>query len=684
MTGQKLPAGPRLVFDIETDGLLDKMDTVHCIGVIDYDTQAEQLYVGEREISVALARLSSAGLLIGHNIIGFDIPAIQKVYPNWRPPMHLFDTLLMAPVAWPAIRKLDATAVKEGTMPGKLAGSYSLKAFGHRMKAPKDDYAERMTAQGLDPWAEYTDEMGRYCLQDCRVQRELARQVLIRSKIGWPVIDMEQTLKAIIKRMEHVGVWFDHAGAISFLAELQNTQAELETHLIDLFGAFVRPVWEKVEGEKRKRPKVETVGKTRMVKIADHPHVTRRRVSPLTGKELKPYVGPPLCEYTTGSTYCPIDLSTFNPSSRDDIADRLIRIYGWRPTERTKEGKWKVDETTLEGLPASVPAAIKQALIDYFIVSKTIGALYAGAGSWLSSYREKTQRIHGHVDPNGTITYRAAHSKPNLGQVPKVLKDRDKALLMGLAGRFGWECRSLFGARPGWDLVGCDASGLELRMLAHYLGNYDAGRYAEIVVNGDVHEANRVDFELDLRETSKTGIYAMIYGGGDVKLGSIALSEKTLAEQPTEETMRRRGKKMRSAFVKNNPAYGKLDAAVKAAYRERRWLKTVDGRAVRPKGEHSALNAVLQSAGSIVCKLWIVILMERLAEQGLHVGADFELMLWVHDEVQIECRPGLGEIIGKTAVAAIREAGERFKLKCPLDGEYKVARGKEARWAHTH
>lgn len=672
----------RLIYDLETDGLLKDVSVVHCIGVIDADSGEETLY-GPDRIAEGLARLEAADAVIGHNIVDYDNEVVAKLYPHIKLPRSI-DTRILAHIAWPAIRKDDAPLVLTDKLPRHLAGRYSLEAFGYRFGFPKDDYSARMKEKGLDPWAAYNDEMGAYCLQDCRLQLKLLQTILHRSRVTDDVIDMETALWVILRRMHAAGVWFDEQGAANLLAELLNDKAALEAKLVDLFGVWVRPVWEKVEGEGRKRVRVEKIGSSRQVKLPDWPDVMVRRYSEKTGKELKPYVGPPVCSYVQGEEYCPIAIEPFNPASRKDIADRLISVYGWKPAERTKSGEWKIDETTLESLPPEVPDDIRTALIDYFVLTKTIGALYEGKASWMGRFKPATQRIHGRINQNGTITFRAAHSDPNLGQVPKVLKAPDKSILKGRAGRYGWECRSLFGARPGWELVGCDASGLELRMLGHYMAAYDGGRYADIVVNGDVHEANRIDFELLLRETSKTTIYAMIYGGGDFKLGTIKMSE---LDRPLtdERKIAGLGKALRGTFVKNNPAFGKLDAQVKASFEARKGqLFTLDRRIVRAKGPHAALNSILQSAGSIVCKRWLVILMERLGEMGLRVGDDFELMLWVHDEVQIECRPGLGETIGRAAVEAIREAGRYYDLKCPLDGEFKVARGELARWAGTH
>lgn len=421
-----------LVFDIETDGLIDDgpkgagLTKIHCIGAIDVETDEEFLFEPS-EVEEGLAFLSNASRLIGHNIIQFDQMAIRKVYPKWTPPVAVpFDTMVAAKLIWPGdvLWELDSKLVAKGILPGNLRKRYSLKAFGYRLGENKGGYGEETE----NAWETYTPEMGDYCLQDCRVQLKLYRKIREKSA-GVPekVFDLEMQVQEIMYHQEKAGFWFNHEKAVKLLAELQNRQALLERRLLQHFQPWVSPVWDIREdrlgnilkdqsGRALKQVKVETVRRTRNVKLPEYPDVTVRRYGK-NGKELKPYVGPPVCVYVEGSQYCPLTINEFNPSSRQHVADRLETIFGWKPVEYTKDGLPKLDETILKALPYE-PCGD---LVEYFVTTKIIGMLAQGGQSWLSNYNEKTHRIHGRMDALGTITGRASHSNPNIGQTPSVV-----------------------------------------------------------------------------------------------------------------------------------------------------------------------------------------------------------------------------------------------------------------------
>lgn len=269
------------------------------------------------------------------------------------------------------------------------------------------------------------------------------------------------------------------------------------------------------------------------------PDVVRPRVSPTTGKPLKPYVGPPKMHYHQGHPYTPIKLVEFNPGSRAHIWQRLMLKYNWVPVKYTPGGKNAppqpvIDEDVLRGLPYPEAAM----LAEYFLVLKRIGQLATGQKSWFKFAREtehpngsKTWRIHGRINTLGAGTFRATHSDPNLAQVPKntaAAKDYPNSPEL-----HGVRCRRLFIASPGYILAGFDGSALELRMLAHYISPWDGGEYADIVVNGkkelgtdphswlrDLIGTNLIGSGDQGRDNAKTGMYATLYGAGALKMGS--------------------------------------------------------------------------------------------------------------------------------------------------------------------
>lgn len=693
--------GEDLVFDIETDGLLDDgpkgpgLTKIHCIGLINIETGEEALYPPER-LKEGLDRLSKARRLIGHNIVTYDIKAIKKIYPEWVHPKTIpFDTLVAAKLVWPGDRlwDIDSKLVAKGLLPGNLRKRYSLKAFGYRLGFHKGNFAQDQKDEGVeDVWANYTPEMGDYCLQDCRVQLALYRKILEKTE-GTPqsVFDLEMEVADICHEQERYGFYFDIDRALKLLAELQNRQAELEEKLIAFFPPWFSPVWDvrkdsngevmkDAKGRALVAPKVEVIKASRNVKLIGHHDVTIPRIGK-NGKPLKPYVGPPIAEYTEGDKFCPVRYTDFNPSSREHIADRLETLYGWKPVEYTKDGQAKLDETILKALPYE-PCGL---LVEYFITTKIVGMLAQGSQSWISNYNEKTHRIHGRIDPLGTITGRASHSNPNMGQIPSVQLGPDKHHLVGVEGGYGYESRSLFTVPPGWDLVGADASGLELRCLSHYMAPFDGGEYADIVVNGDVHTINQKAAGLLTRASAKTMIYAFLYGAGDLKLGTIIMEDRKEAGW-SEKKLRSEGKKLKEALLTNLPALGTLVDRVKKRGASGT-LKGLDGRTLYVRSAHAALNTLLQSAGAIICKKWLVITRDYLDADGLVFGVDRGQSAWVHDEVQVACRPGLWinekkkiHRVGEAAVQAIKDTAKVFNFRCELSGEYKVGRN----WAETH
>lgn len=635
----------RVVFDIETDGLLDTLTTIHSLVIKDIDT-GEVLSLHGRNVDQGLARLSEADLIIGHNVIKFDLPAILKVHPEFTyDPSKVHDTIVLSRLIWPQIVDTDLARIRRGdtTLTMKLAGSHSLEAWGHRVGKWKGDYAKIMEDRGLDPWAEWSQEMQDYCEQDIEVTEALYR--LIEAKDYSPqAIDLEHKTAFIIAQMERNGFRFDVKAAEALYVELAALRADLGESLRDIF----KPWW-----------------------VRDGDVTTPKRPNKTLG-----YGGYKDDQGVFhGYPYQKIKLQVFNPNSRDHIANRLMTIYGWKPEEMTPTGKPKVDEKILSPLP--YPEA--QELARYMMLQKRIGQLSEGDEAW-TKHVKNDGRIYGSVITNGAVTGRATHSKPNIAQVPKVkvkeTKNADgttsKSVALGLSGLFGHECRSLFTGTPGQTvLLGCDCSGLEYRMLAHFLAKYDGGAYGDVVINGDIHSVNQKAAGLPTRDLAKTFAYAVIYGGGDAKIGSL-IGKGRVA-----------GRELKKRFFKGIPGMDNVVKGVKHAVETTRSLKGLDGRKLPIRKDHAALNTLLQSAGALVCKQWIVEFDALLREHGLHDRV--KLVAWVHDEIQMEVpldlvREDNTSLVGELCVKAIVNAGNRLGIRVPLSGEYKIG----PNWAATH
>ena len=351
------------------------------------------------------------------------------------------------------------------------------------------------------------------------------------------------------------------------------------------------------------------------------PTKTILRVSEKTGKPLKPII------------------ESFNPGSRKQIGERL-QEKGWKPDKYTETGQPIVDEGTLEGL--DFPEA--KAIAEYLLLQKRIAQIQ----SWLKVV-QPDGRVRGKVITNGAVTGRMTHHSPNMAQVPSC------------GSPYGEDCRDLWIVEKGYKLVGIDASGLELRMLAHYMED-DA--YIYEVTQGDIHTANQKAAGLETRSQAKTFIYAFLYGAGAAKIGKVVGAGA------------KEGQRLIDSFLENTPKLRTLREDVARICKSSGSLPGLDGRRLYIRSDHAALNTLLQGAGAIVMKQALVILDERLSK----LGVDYKFVANVHDEWQIEVEEAYADMVGKLGVQAIEEAGRVLKMRCPLTGAYKVGNS----WKETH
>lgn len=680
----------RYVWDCETNGLLHEMDKVHCLVLQDLDTDEVFTYangLGYPSVEEGLRKLMDAEEHVGHNLIRFDLPALQKIYPWFAPKGLITDTLVLSRLFWPEIGLADDALIKRKKMKPKLRGRYSLEAFGVRLGEDKGDYSEIMKERGLDPWAKLNQEMVDYNVQDVVVNRKLYDYALKvwrgedAKSCGVPFSDrsvrLEMDVQTIIARQERWGFGFDVDKAAKFYASLVKEREEL---LREVTAAF--PPWYANQG-------LVTPKTARAVQRKDLPPIgTDKKGNPVYPKE----------HFSPDAPYTKIVLTEFNPSSGAHIEKRLRAKYNWEPVEFTPSGQAKTDESTLSLLP--YPEA--KALTAYMTVAKRIGQLAEGQQAWLK--REQKGRLHGTVVTLGAVTRRMTHNTPNLAQVPKVKKGDDKQILRMAAGGYGAECRELFTASPGFELVGCDADALELRCLAGYMAPYDGGEYIRTVLSGDkangtdMHSVNCRALGMDPQRTydvagvqitgrdiAKTWFYAFIYGAGDFKLGSI------LGTKGGSKAIMEAGKKSKADFMAGLPALGKLvDLVVARAFgvkKKGKWIKAprgfvvgLDGGKIRVRHRHAALNTLLQSAGAIIMKMALVILDKDLQDLGMVPGEDYEFVANVHDEFQIDVRPQHVKTVMQVAEDSIRKAGEEFNFGCPLAGNADTGKN----WCETH
>lgn len=647
-------------FDLETNGLLDEVTKVHSLVIQEGDTvhsycdfhadgslkyQEDCTHIGD-----GIRHLSQATKLIGHNIIGYDIPVLRKLYPHVTLTDNVEDTMILTRFLFGDIkdrdfaeRDKDIKAGRAPRLPGNLIGTHKLEAWGYRMGDLKDDYTEKCKLLGIEnPWARWNHHMQSYCEQDVRVTTKLWE--LCKGTKAYPestaALETEHEFAKLIFLQQQHGFRFDVEAAEYLASEIRENRAKLHDELMGLF-----PPWYANLGPRQVNKK-----QTRWV-TSEFGAITRKM-----GKEYK--VG----YYETVDPDCPqtkVELRVFNPASRHHIADRLKKLYGWQPQAFTNSGDPEINDEVLTDLP--YPPA--QALAQYFMLEKRLGQIADGNQAWLRL--QKNGRIHGSVNTLGAVTHRCTHSYPNIAQVPSIENAKGKV-------PYGAECRSLFLPDAGHVLVGCDADALELRCLAHFVR--DGGRLAKAVDEGkredgtDIHTMNQKAAGLPTRNMAKTFVYGWCYGAGDAKIGEIVGGT---AEE---------GKRLKAKFMKATPGLGGLMSAVKTAAKHNGYLRGIDGRRVPVRHQHAALNTLLQNAGAVAMKKANVILWHELERRGLRFGEDWAQVASVHDEWQLTCKPEIVETIKEVSVWAIEEAGRQLNFNCPLRGNAEHGNN----WKETH
>lgn len=333
-------------------------------------------------------------------------------------------------------------------------------------------------------------------------------------------------------------------------------------------------------------------------------------------------------------------VEVFNPASRKQIAERLYEKYKWVAPE-TENGNPNVDASVLGEL--EFPEAKK--LVEYFDVIKLLGQV----NDWITrASNSRDGKVHGFVNVQGAATGRCTHSQPNLAQVSG-----------------DHRARALWIPHDGDVLLGSDLSGLELRMLAHYMEKYDGGSYADVILNGDIHSHNQTKAGLPTRNNAKTFIYGFLYGAGDAKIGKIVGGSS------------KQGAELKAKFLKELPALAKVKQEVEFQVAKRNSVKLVDGRNAPVRSKHAALNTLLQGSGAIVSKYWMI-----LANRNLQkiFGTRVKQIAYVHDELQFSCPSNIAEQAGKIITDSAIEAGTRLGVRMPINAEYKIGRN----WSETH
>lgn len=345
---------------------------------------------------------------------------------------------------------------------------------------------------------------------------------------------------------------------------------------------------------------------------------------------------PTVVELKTKTKYIP-----FNIGSRQQIAERLMEL-GWKPKQHTDKGNIIINEAVLDTI--ELPEAKK--FSRFFLLQKRIAQIK----SWIEACDDTDGRVHGRVMTLKTITGRMSHHSPNMAQIPAVRSP------------YGKECRDCWTVDNPYthSIVGTDASGLELRCLAHLMND---ATFTDILLTGDIHTHNMQMAGLTNRDQAKTFIYAFMYGAGASKIGQIVGAGA------------KEGQQLINKFLSSMPALKRVrDSVTKAA--NKGMIKGIDGRLLHIRSPHSALNTLIQGAGAVVCKVWLINMIKRIRRTGV----DAKLVASIHDEYQFEVLNKDVKRFGQLTKDAMKDTEKQLHMKCPLDNEWKVGRT----WAQTH
>jgi DNA polymerase I-like protein with 3'-5' exonuclease and polymerase domains len=603
----------RYIVDAETNGLLHELDVVHCIVLKNIDTGdvlscADQ--PGYPSIERALDYLSEATEIIGHNVINFDLRALNKVYPSLAldPNCDIYDTLNMSRLLWPELEPVDRA--KFSHIDSKFIGRHSLAAWGERLGVAKIKFKEESKKTTENVWAHWSQSMSVYCEGDVAVTHELY-DYLQTQDADPRSVKLEHEFAKVMALQESFGFPFNEKAAFALVNTLKAERSELDEQLQEVFLPVVK-----------------------------------NRVSAKTGKPLKSKV------------------TVFNPASRQQTAERLQACYPEIVFNSTEKGNVKVDDDVLELLGEKYPEA--KILARYQLLNKRIAQIADGKEAWLKHCQLYGDgRIHGSVVTNACISGRCSHKRPNMAQIPSVGHAYGSECRSLFYAPEGW-------VLVGADASGLELRALGA-MLAHFDGGDYARLVSNPDRDVHFHNAclfgiHSADLPIDktTRDLSKRLIYCILYGGGAKKTGSIVVPNES------EQTQYEIGKKTIDTFYKNLPAIKQLKDLIDKRIAERGYLVGIDGRRLQIRSRHSALNQLLQSTGAIAVKKATTILYNDLINKGLKWGKDFGFVAHIHDEIQALVKPEYADLYKNLAIDSFRKSGEYFNLKCPMTGEARV------------
>lgn len=639
----------RLVIDCETNGLInyqfnERPSVIWCAATQDVETGEKNhftLFDSEEQKTAFKSLLDEYDEIICHNLICYDRQVFLYLLDYDVPINKCVDTLVLSTLWTPAQKK------------------HSLEFYGELYGVKKPEHED---------WTQFSPEMLHRCQQDVEINTRLYKDLIGKFKIkkfSSSSIRIEHHVAEMLRQQQENGFYVNRQNVHEIFCETKRSADALEKTFRRTFRPKPKPAFEEIEIEPRRTASGEIAKNT---------------------KGLKKYVGDPSI---LGGPFCPVDWEVFNPDSPTQRVKRLLE-HGWTPLTYTPAGNPKFDEDSL--LQDSLPSEVKQ--FGQYLMLRSRERTFK---QWLD-LADKDGYVHGKIIPLKAWTHRASHVNPNMGNVPRVTFVKKKPI-KGIEGKFGFECRDAWQIEDKENnvLLGCDASGIQLRALAHYLKNDD---YVEQILDPDkdIHTYNQELAEFDTRNKAKTFIYAFVLGAGNYKVGAIAAPDENEVEQLLSEIGG--SNSLRSAAISSltplnipdtdyNIALAYKGSLVKNKFERRLegltelkstfkkgWITGLDGRKIKIEYPRLTLAALLQSFETIVMR-WAMRYYHKEAEKA---GLWFKQRNFVHDEFQIETRKDQADELAHIVENSFAYVGERLKTYCPLAGEAKIG----LTWADTH
>lgn len=627
----------RVIFDIEADSL--NPTVIWCVVCKDIDNDECVTFLRPDISPDNFNRYwDSVGLCIGHNVISYDLPALSKLVAGVRIPVQVLDTLVLS-------RLLDFSR----------AGGHSLRAWGESLGFEKDDFHD---------FSCLTDEMVTYCIRDVDLNHRLYQTLLpwITSDRWKSVIETEMFVASVCQDMHENGFHFNIDKCRDMRYNILVELGELDARILQDFAPKVRR------------------GNLVEPRLTQHGTLNRSDLRFVTDGDLTPY--------SAGAAFTRISYEDFNPGSVSQIVDRL-NDAGWKPVDKTKghqqairdgdeeriakfaKSGWMVNENNLSTLPDTAPLAARSLALRLTLASRA-----RTLTEWIDAYNPTTGRIHGRINSLGAWTHRASHVQPNTGNIPTPQPIGPKSTELQLrANGIDRQLRTYWDTSSENVLVGVDAEGIQLRVLAHYI---DDKRFTEALISGkkelgtDPHSLNKVALGVPCRsrDAAKTFIYAWLLGAGTGKVSQIL------------ECSHGEAKRASTDFIDFYPGLAELKRGLIPSDARRGYFEGFDGRFVGIVGEdqssreHFALAGYLQNGETIVMRRALRIWYPRLRTMGI----PFRLVNFVHDEWQTEVSKDVADTVGKIQADSIRQAGEDLQLKCPMAGSINIGKT----WAESH